>query len=357
MKTEQLNQNQLLEISDKVREAVTLGKRANWWQRGGNKNRGFRYVTKDKTIVTNEAHLARITALRIPPAWREVRISPAKNSPLQAVGIDGSGRIQYLYHTKFAEKRQTQKFSKIEQFGEFLPNLRKLTNEHIALEGFPRERVLAVMVRLINDLYFRIGSEMSVERYKTFGVTTLRNKHLTIDANGKLQFNFIGKHHIRQRHILVDADLALILQDLKKIGGARLFNYRDAENKVRAVKPGEINSYIKSATKPEFSAKDFRTWGATLKAAVYLADLGKAENEKQVQKNILKTAKKVAEHLGNTPAICRSSYIHPLVFKAYQEGITLSEFRPRRQRRISRLEPEYLPEEIALLKMFGELAK
>ncbi len=348
---------ELAEIFETTKAAVKRGKRAKWWQRAGKTKKSFRYLTADGNKVTDEQQLQRIEALRIPPAWREVRISPSKNSSLQAIGIDALGRIQYLYHAKFSEKRKAQKFKKIVRFGEFLPALRRLTNEHIALEGFPRERVLAVIVRLINDLYFRVGSEESVSRYKTFGVTTLRNKHIRIDETGKLQFNFIGKHHIRQQHILMDDDLTLILQDLKKIGGSRLFNYFDDEKRPRSVKPGDINSYIKAATASDFSAKDLRTWGATLKAAVYLAEMGKPETGKQAQKDILAAAKKVAEHLGNTPTVCRSSYIHPLIFKAYQEGIILDEFRPRQNRRVSRLEPEYLPEEIALMKMFGKLAE
>jgi DNA topoisomerase-1 len=166
-------------------------------------------------------------------------------------------------------------------------------------------------------------------------------------------FNFVGKHHIKHRKVLVDEELATIMQDLKAIGGARkLFNYLDENGKARPIKPKDINDYLKSVTAPEFSAKDFRTWGGTILAALELADLGKAEEEKTLKKNILNAVKKVAEQLGNTPAVCRSSYIHPTVLKSYESGITLAEFNEKRSRKVKRIQAEYEPEELALMKLF-----
>jgi DNA topoisomerase-1 len=196
-----------------------------------------------------------------------------------------------------------------------------------------------------------VGSELSVKRYRTYGVTTLRNRHLEIKRGGRLIFSFVGKHHIRHRRIIVDEELAMLIGDIKKIGGHRLFNYYDAEGKARPVTPRDVNDYIKAATAPEFSAKDFRTWGGTLLAAVKLAEIGAPEDEKQAKKNLVKAVKEVAEHLGNTPTVCRSCYIHPLVLETYLKGVTLEEFRRRVERYIRRIEPEYQPEEIALLKM------
>ena len=336
-----------------ARRKIAQGRRAKWWRRTGSKSRGFQYLAADGARITDEKHLERIKSLVIPPAWRYVRISPAASSSLQAVGMDTSGRIQYIYHPKFAERQQIKKFKKIEKFGEYLPALRKTTNEHIALEGFPREKVLAVMMRLINSLYIRIGTEKSVRHYKTYGITTLQNRHLEIKRGGRLIFSFVGKHHIKHRKVLVDEELAGILRDLKAIGGARkLFHYLDENEKPRAVKPGDVNNYLKTVTSTEFSAKDFRTWGGTLLTAVELAELGKAEDEKQIRKNICAAIKKVAAQLGNTPTICRGSYVHPKVLKAYENGVTLDEFTPRRKRRIKRIEADYEPEEKALLKLF-----
>ena len=336
-----------------ARERIENGKRANWWRRKGSKSKGFKYYDKEAKEIKDETHLDRIKSLVIPPAWRSVRISPFASSKLQALGIDTNGRIQYLYHSKFTEKQSQKKFQKIEKFGEHLPNLRKITNQHIELEGLPREKVLALMTRLINSLYIRVGSEKSVKQYRTFGITTLQNRHLEIKRGGKLVFNFVGKHHIKHRKVLVDEELAMIMKDLKSIGGARkLFNYLDEDGKPHPVKPKDINDYLKTVTAPQFSAKDFRTWGGTILAALELADIGKAEEENTLKKNILNAVKKVAEHLGNTPTVCRSSYIHPTVLKSYESGITLDEFSEKKSRKVKRIQAEYEPEEIALMKLF-----
>lgn len=336
-----------------AKKKIEQGKRTKWWRRKGSKSRGFQYLTADNNKITDEKHLERIKSLVIPPAWKYVRISPATSSKLQALGMDVSGRIQYIYHPKFAEQQQKKKFAKIEKFGEYMPNLRKMTNEHIALEGFPQEKVLAVMMRLINSLYIRVGTEKSVKQYKTYGITTLQNRHLEIGKKGKIIFSFVGKHHIKHRKVLVDEELASILGELKAIGSSRkLFHYLDENQKPKSIKPNDINNYLKAITSPEFSAKDFRTWGGTLLAAIELTDRGKAENDTQLKKNIINAVKKVAEQLGNTPSVCRSSYIHPTIIKAYEKGITLEEFTPKKFRRIKRIENDYEPEEKSLLRLF-----
>lgn len=338
----------------KIRERIEKGKRAKWIRRKGSNSKNFKYLTAAGQQINDEETLERIKSLVIPPAWKFVRIAPSATSKVQALGMDKLGRIQYIYHCKFAEKQQRKKFAKIEKFGEFLPGLRKATNEHIQLEGFPREKVLAVMMRLINSLYIRVGTEKSVKEYKTYGITTLQNRHLEIGRKGQLVFSFVGKHHIKHRKILVDEELASVMKDLKAIGGARkLFHYLDAEGKPRVVKPSDVNNYLKGITAPEFSAKDFRTWGGTLLTSVELAEIGKAETATELKKNIVRAVKKVAEQLGNTPTVCRSSYVHPAVLKSYEAGITLDEFRPKKTRRISRIENDYEIEEKALMKMFN----
>ncbi len=337
----------------KARQRIETGKRGKWWQRRGSKSRGFKYFDKDGREIRDERHLERIKSLVIPPAWKYVRISPSMSGNLQALGMDTNGRIQYLYNQKFREQQERKKFLKIEKFGEHLPKLRQITNEHLALEGFPREKILAVMMRLINSLYIRVGTEKSVKQYKTFGITTLQNRHLSVERGGKLVFDFVGKHHIKHKKVLVDEELAAIMRDLKSIGGARkLFNYLDENGKPRPIKPSDINNYLKTITAPEFSAKDFRTWGGTLLAALELAEIGAADAETALKKNILKAVKKVAEQLGNTPTVCRASYIHPTVLKSYASGITLAEFEKKKKRAIKLAQAEYEPEEIALMKLF-----
>ena len=339
----------------KAKEIIEKGRRARWWRRKGTMKGGFHYVDGAGTRLTADDQIERIKSLVIPPAWKHVRISPAPSSSLQALGMDTTGRIQYLYNPKFSEKQQRKKFAKIETFGEYLPNLRKVTNEHIALEGFPRQKVLAIMMRLINSLYIRIGTEKSARHYRTYGITTLQNRHLEFGRNGMLIFDFVGKSHIQHRKLLVDEELAGLMKELKNLGGTRkLFHYVDEEGKARPIKPGDINSYLKEATSPDFSAKDFRTWGGTLMAAVELAEIGKAADDDELRKNIIIAVKKVAEKLGNTPTVCRSSYIHPAVLKYYEAGVTLDEFRSRSARKIHRIEADYEPEEKALLKLFRE---
>ena len=336
----------------KAKETIEKGRRANWWRRCGSKSKGFYYVDAKGRRITDEESLERISQLVLPPAWRYVRISPHSGSSLQAVGMDTRGRVQYRYHTKFSEKQQRKKFSKIVEFGRQLPRLRSATNAHIALEGFPREKVLAVMMRLINSLYMRVGTEKSVRHYRTYGITTLANRHLTIKRGGVLVFDFVGKSHIKHRKVLVDEDLAGVMQDLKSVGTAgKLFHYLDEDGKPHQICPADINRYIKKATGPEFSAKDFRTWGGTLLAAVRLAELGKPEDEKEIKKNIVQVVKEVSDQLGNTPSVCRGSYIHPDVLKNYESGVTIDDFRPRSARRIRRIESDFDPEEKALLRM------
>jgi DNA topoisomerase I len=337
---------------DRLLAVVEKGRRAKWWKRRGTKGRGFRYEDKDGRQITDDVQLERIRLLVIPPAWRFVRISPSPNTPLQAVGVDTTGRIQYLYHPKYSERQQRKKFEKIERFGEVLPQFRKTTNEHLRLDGFPREKVLAIMMRLINSLYFRVGSERSARRYKTFGITTLQNRHLAIDSRGKLIFDFVGKSHIKHRKILVDKELAAVMAELKSLGPARkLFHYVAEDGALKAITPADVNNYIKEATSAEFSSKDFRTWGGTLLAALELAEIGPADSDTEVKRRLVRAVKRVAEQLGNTPSVCRSSYIHPAVIDLYCKGITIAEFEQRRKRRIKLSLADYEPGEQALLKL------
>jgi DNA topoisomerase-1 len=224
------------------------------------------------------------------------------------------------------------------------------------LKGFPREKVLAMMIRLVNSLYIRVGGEASAKRFRTYGITTLRNDHFSIRNSCELVFDFVGKSHIQHRKVLVDKRMAALMSELRRLGSSKkLFHYLDAEGDPCPVRPAELNNYLKEATSPEFSLKDFRTWGATLLAAIKLAELGPAETETEKKKKMVKAVKQVAEELGNTPAVCRSSYIHPAILAAYEKGITLDEFLPRNGRsikKVARLEPE----EKALIRFFKKNA-
>jgi DNA topoisomerase-1 len=338
-----------------AKSKIDNSSRGRWWRRVGSKGKGFKYFDVNKNIIADEENLQRIKLLVIPPIWKHVRISPAKSSKLQAVGIDSSGRIQYIYHQDFSKKQQLKKFSKIERFGIHLPKLRSLTNEHLLLESFPKEKVLAIMVRLVNSLYIRMGTEQSVRNYKTYGITTLQNRHLEFGKNNQLIFKFVGKHHIKHRKVLVDEELAKVMRNLKNLGTAKkLFHYLDDDQKAHQVKSFDLNNYLKSLTSAEFSLKDFRTWGGTLLTAIELALIGKPNDEKEFKKNLCKAIKKVAVELGNTPTVCRSSYVHPKVLESYHKGITIDNFRTKNIRRISHTQNDHEVEEKALLKLFME---
>lgn len=309
----------------KARERIEKGRRSKWWLRKGTMKSGFNYADSRGKKIADSTSLERIKSLVIPPAWKHVRISPAASSRIQAVGMDTTGRVQYLYHPTFSERQQKKKFEKIERFGRTLPKLRKETNKHLRLPGFPREKVLALALRLINQLYIRMGAEKSAKHYKTYGLTTLQNRHLEIGRGGKLTFDFVGKSHIKHRKVLADERLAKTMKELKELGTSRkLFHYLDDEGKARPLKPSDINGYIKSLTGDEFSSKDFRTWGASLLAATTLSKIGVGESEAEIKKNMVKAVKYVADELGNTPSVCRSSYIHPLILKAYSENIVIA---------------------------------
>lgn len=336
----------------KTREMIDRGRRSKWLRRKGGKASGFKYFDCSGNPITDEAVLERIKGLVIPPAWKYVRICPSPGGRLQVVGMDGKGRIQYRYHPSFERKMQRKKFAKIGEFGRYLPQLRERTSTDLNLEGLPKDKVLAAVLRLINSLYFRVGTDLSAEHYKTFGITTLHKKHLSIKPKGKLEFSYVGKSHVEHRKVLVDEELSAIVKEISALPrGRKLFRYLDDKGKARPITPAMVNKYLKEITETKFSSKDFRTWGGTLHAGIELAEIGPAESESEIKQNIVDVVKRVAEELGNTPAVCRSSYIHPALLDAYSEGVTISEFRSRKGRRIARTQKGIEPEEEALLKL------
>jgi DNA topoisomerase I len=303
-----------------------MASRKNWYRRVGTKEHGFHYEDAAGKRIKDAATLARIKSLVIPPAWVNVLIAPRESAKIQVVGHDTIGRLQYLYHESFRERQQRKKFSKLLAFAEKLPFLRRQAKLDLKQKELTKDRVLALIIQLIDKLSFRVGSEQSVEQYKTFGITTLRSKHVQIDPDGTITFDFVGKHHIHHKISIKDKRLANILYDLKSLRGAKLFKYVTEEGKIRSVTGRDVNDYIKQATDPSFTAKDFRTWGASVKAAVQLARIGITKGERSIKKNIVSAVKAVAEKLGNTVAVARNSYIHPKVLKKYEKGVTLEKF-------------------------------
>jgi DNA topoisomerase-1 len=336
--------------SDHLERNLTRGERATWWCRRGSKARGFRYETAEGHAVVDAA-IQRIQDLSIPPAWTQVRIAPSPRSRLQALGVDGSGQLQYLYRSSYRAHQERRKFERIEHFGDLLPRLRKETSVDIARPGLPREKVLAVLVRLIHRLYFRVGSEEGVDRHHTFGITTLRKRHLRVDADGGLHFRFRGKHHVAQQRVLVDEGLAAILRSLRALAGSHLFQWVDEGGGVHTIRGRELNDYLKAHSASDYSVKDFRTWHGTLLVAQELGKLGRAETATQRRRNLLKAVRSAAAQLGNTPAVCRRSYLHPSIVFLYERGITLVDV-PLSPGRIRAVDDGPVVEEMQLLELF-----
>jgi DNA topoisomerase-1 len=315
----------------------------------GSKRR-FRYEDSRGNRITDAEKLARIEALKIPPAWRDVWISPRPGAKLQATGIDAAGRRQYLYHARFRAEQEEAKFQKLIRFAERLPELREAMSGHMELDPYARDRVSAVAVRLINMGWFRVGSERYARESRTYGITTLTKRHVTVRRN-RIALEFRGKHSVLVRTQLVDAELASAMRDLLALpGGRRLFRY-EFEDEIQNLTGARLNDYVRAHLGDDFTAKDFRTWGGTLIAAIALAERGPAETPAEAKRNVAAVMRRVGERLGNTAAVARSAYVSPAVIEQYLEGRTIDDFRPRHLRVVGSKDIGLDREELALLSL------
>ena len=286
----------------------------------------------------------------IPPAWRDVWISPRSGSKLQATGIDAAGRRQYLYHPEYRAQQEQAKFDSLVRFAEHLPELRRAMSEHIARESLDAERVSALAVRLINLGWFRVGSERYARTSKTFGITTLTKRHVTVRGS-RITFHYRGKHRVWVRTAIVDSELAATMKELIALpGGRRLFRY-ECDGELYNLTGRRLNEYIRLYLGEEFTAKDFRTWGGTLLAAIAFAERGPVETPAEQKRVIAAVMRTVGERLGNTPAVARSSYVSPAVVEQYLDGRTIEDFRPPHLRVVGARDIELDPEEQALLSL------
>jgi DNA topoisomerase-1 len=310
----------------------------------------FRYVDARGNKITDADKLERIRALVIPPAWKEVWISPSARAKLQATGVDAAGRRQYLYHADFRARQEQAKFDKLIRFAERLPDLRAATSEHLGRDELDRLRVSAIATRLINAGWFRVGSERYAKESRTYGITTLRKSHVHVRGK-RVAFDFVGKHRTVVRTTLVDEELADNVKDLCELpGGRRLFRY-EWEQGICNLTGARLNDYVREYLGDEFTAKDFRTWGGTLIAAIAFAEHGPAESESAAKKVIPAVMRRVGNELGNTPAVARSSYVSPAVIEQYLDGRTIEDFRPRHLRVVRARDAGLDPEEQALLSL------
>jgi DNA topoisomerase-1 len=323
--------------------------RTGGWRRRGRKQ-NFQYVDSRGKKITDPDKIARIEGLVIPPAWRDVWISPRPKAKLQATGVDRAGRRQYLYHPEFRARQEQAKFDSLVRFAEQLPGLRKAMSDHIGDEPLSAEWTCAVAIRLINMGWFRVGTERYARTTRTFGITTLRKKHVSIRGS-RIAFKYRGKHRVLVRTAVADSELADALKTLRDLPGTgRLFRYQ-CDGSYCNLTGARLNEYIRQYMGEEFTAKDFRTWGGTLLAAIALAEKSVPETEPEGKRNVAAVMRLVGEKLGNTPAVARASYVSPAVVEQYLDGRTIDDFRPRHLRVVGARDTKLDPEERALLAL------
>ena len=323
--------------------------RRGGWRREG-RRKPFRYLDAKGRRIRDEARLERVESLVIPPAWREVWISANASAKLQATGIDAAGRRQYLYHPDFRAKQEEAKFDRLVRFGELLPDFRARAAQHLDDGPYTRNWTCAVAATLINRGWFRVGSERYARTGRTYGITTLTKRHVSVRGN-RIRFQYRGKHRVLVRTTVVDEQLADAIQALLAYeGGSRLLRFERDGKQVGLTGP-VLNAYIAENLSPDFTAKDFRTWGGTLTAAVALAEHGPPASAAEDRRVVAAVMRRVGEELGNTPAVARASYVSPAVVEQWRDGRTIEKWRDRRRRVVSGRDTELLAEEAALLSL------
>jgi DNA topoisomerase-1 len=314
--------------------------------------RGFVYRDPAGKAIHDETTLVRIRSLAIPPAYRDVWISKDTKGHIQAVGRDARGRKQYRYHPQWNTVRDAAKFGKLLLFAQVLPQIRARVAHDLALSGLPKEKVLAAIVQLLERTLARVGNKEYAKANKSFGLTTLRNRHVRVKGR-LIVFDFRAKHGIHRHIDLEDKRLARIVKKCQELPGQELFCYLDEDDTPRNIASEDVNAYLRDITGKEITAKDFRTWAGTKLAVVALRHIGSFENKGASKKNVLRAVEAVAKMLGNTPAICRKCYIHPAVLEGHAEGalnVLLNPGRVRGRRGLG-------AEEIALMRFLKAAEK
>ena len=281
--------------------------------------RGFAYFGPSGRRLTGATTIEWIRGLAIPPAWTDVWICPSRLGHLQATGRDARGRKQYRYHPRWRPRRDRTKYGRLIAFGEALPRIRRRVARDMGRSGLPRERVLAAVVRLLEETRMRIGNEEYARDNHSYGLTTLRNRHAKVGTK-RIRFHFRGKGDKPTDVEVSDARLARIVGRCQELPGQELFAYVDDRGDVHPVDSGDVNDYLREISGRDFTAKDFRTWAGTVTAAVVLGDLEPVDSEAAARRTVVRAVEHVAERLGNTPAVARSAYVHPAVIAAYQQG-------------------------------------
>jgi DNA topoisomerase-1 len=317
----------------------------------------FEYFDTDGKSIRDETRLLRIRRLAIPPAYKDVWICPSPNGHIQATARDARRRKQYRYHERWREARAENKYDRMLVFGHALPKIRRQVNKDMGLRDLPRNKVSATVVHLLGRTFIRIGNEEYARENKSFGLTTMRDRH--VDVKGaKLSFSFRGKSGVKHEIDVNDRRLANIIRKLQDLPGQDIFQYEDETGEVRNVTSQDVNDYLHEITGEEFTAKDFRTWGGTVLTAMALNAQGPAENETQAKKNIKDAIAAVAKILGNTPTVCRKCYVHPVVLETYLDGDMIEGLKQKTEETLSENLEDLRAEEAAVMSFIqARLAK
>lgn len=313
---------------------------------------GFVYYGANGHRITNPDRLRRFKALVIPPAWTDVWICPYATGHLQVTARDARGRKQYRYHPRYRAYRDATKFDRMAQFSRVLPVIRTRVEKDIQRRHLTRDKVLATVVRLLEKTLIRVGNPEYAKENRTYGLTTLRREHVAVDGE-ELRFEFRGKSGVVHRVAITDRRLARIVQRCQTLPGEELFQYLDDRGARQTIDSGDINEYLRSIAGEQVTAKDFRTWAGTMLAAEALRDLGPAPNRRQARANIVKAVDRVAERLGNTRAVCRKYYVHPVIFERYLKGEVVPGVPTGPDRRRRRPSLALRREERAVLEFLG----
>jgi DNA topoisomerase-1 len=313
----------------------------------------FHYVDADGHAVKDADTLARIKSLVIPPAWTDVWICKQPLGHLQATGRDARGRKQYRYHPRWRSVRDESKYERMLSFGKALPAIRRAVDASLKLPGLPREKVLATIVYLLEATMMRIGNEEYARENKSFGLTTLRDRHVRLDGS-KVEFHFRGKSGVQHTVEVQDRRLAKIIARARELPGQELFQYLDDEGKPHSIGSHDVNDYLQAIAGEDYTAKDFRTWSGTVLAAMGLLEYEKFDSEAQAKKNVVQAIEAVAKKLGNTPTICRKCYVHPAVIESYLDGTMLTALRRRARQELQEDVHSLRPEEAAVLALLQQ---
>jgi DNA topoisomerase-1 len=310
--------------------------------------RGFSYIGTDGQRITDRRRIERIKALAIPPAWTDVWISPTRRGHIQATGRDARGRKQYRYHPRWHDKRDEVKFGRMLAFASALPEIRARTEADLRRQGLPREKVLAAVVRLLEKTMMRVGNDEYARDNESYGLTTLQDEHAEVSSR-RVVFRFKGKSGREHETTLDDPRLARIVGRCQELPGQELLQYLDEDGEVRDVDSTDVNAYLREITGEPFTAKDFRTWAGTVLACMALQEFEAFTSDAEAKKNVVAAVKRVAERLGNTPAVCRSSYIHPQILDSYLDGTMLETLRRRAAKELAEHGDDLEPAEAAAL--------